>query len=173
MSSFDTKERPNRIPWPPILLVIAIVASYSLASVAQVPFLPPNAASNAARWLGAVIIACAIGLDLWALFLFRRHQTTILPNQGSNQIVTAGPFSVSRNPIYVGNLAIVAGLGLRANSLWFLLALVPMAYLVQRLAIEREEQHLAAKFPQEWANYAARVPRWLGRSKPEPNSGKS
>lgn len=172
MSDFDTTERPNRIPWPPLLLVLAIIVGSVLNAAIPLPFLPEGAPSAVARWVGTLMIIAAIALDIWAFLLFRRHQTTILPHQGSNQIVASGPFSVSRNPIYLGNLTIVAGIGLRANSLWFFFLLIPMAYLLVRLAIAREEAHLSHRFPEEWARYSASVHRWLGRSNSEPDRRK-
>jgi protein-S-isoprenylcysteine O-methyltransferase Ste14 len=38
---------------------------------------------------------------------------------------------------------------------------VVSALVVDRLGIRLEESHLAARFGQQWTDYASRVPRWL------------
>jgi protein-S-isoprenylcysteine O-methyltransferase Ste14 len=45
--------------------------------------------------------------------------------------------------------------------LWLVIAALVGAVLTRKLAIEREERHLAARFGEAWAEYAARTPRWL------------
>ena len=56
---------------------------------------------------------------------------------------------------------LVAGAGLLFGIAWLVIAAIVAAFLTQKLAIEREERHLAARFGQAWADYAARTPRWL------------
>jgi protein-S-isoprenylcysteine O-methyltransferase Ste14 len=100
-------------------------------------------------------------LDAWASFTFTRAKTTILPHRGSQALVTHGPFAYSRNPIYVGNLMILVGVGLLAGSLWHVVLAPALAFAIGHFAIRREEAHLAARFPHEWAEYTARVRRWI------------
>ena len=90
-----------------------------------------------------------------------RARANILPHRAATALVTEGPFRLSRNPIYVGNTVVLAGLGLAVGNLWFLPAAAVAALLTQRLAIVREEAHLAALFGDEWTSYAARTRRWL------------
>ncbi len=71
------------------------------------------------------------------------------------------PFSKSRNPIYVANTLLVLGAGLLFGILWLVIAALLAAFATQKLAIEREERHLAARFGPDWRAYAAQTPRWL------------
>jgi len=105
--------------------------------------------------------AAGIALDLAAMLAFRRHRTTVLPNRGATRLITDGPFRLSRNPIYVGNTLLVAGLGLVFGIAWLIPAAFVGAYATGRLAIAREERHLALRFGRDWEAYAARTPRWL------------
>jgi protein-S-isoprenylcysteine O-methyltransferase Ste14 len=75
--------------------------------------------------------------------------------------VTWGPFRFSRNPIYLGNTLLLIGIGIAGGNYWFVLGALVSALLVDRLAIRREEQHLAARFGEAWTNYAQSTPRWL------------
>jgi protein-S-isoprenylcysteine O-methyltransferase Ste14 len=92
---------------------------------------------------------------------FRKHKTTIMPNQAATNLITTGPFAWSRNPIYLANTALVLGAGLYFENLWLVGLAFVAALITQKLAIEREEKHLAAKFGAAWEGYAARVRIWV------------
>lgn len=164
-SSEKRHSTPNRIPWPPIILIAAIICGLvlgrfmpSLLNLQMVGYLPFG---EAQVWLGRMIIGAAIAMDLWVLAIFKKHKTNIRPDRPAETLVTSGPFAFSRNPIYVGNVAIIFGFAVMKGSLWYLL-LVPMVFiLIERLAIRREEAHIAARFGPAWDEYAARVRRWL------------
>lgn len=153
----DESQSPNSVPWPPLILAVAAAASLGLGLFTPLPVL-----SNA--WIqvtGYVVASIGIALDLWAIMTMRRAQTNILPHRGAGRLVTTGPFRFTRNPIYVGNATLMAGIGFAFGNLWFVLLGMISALVVDRLAIRREERHLAARFGQDWVDYASRVPRWL------------
>lgn len=151
-------DRPNTIPWPPIIFAATAIAAYAVGRVAPIGI----AATGFMRVLGWVLIAVGIGLDLWAMQTMRRASANILPHRAATALVSTGPFALSRNPIYLGNTIAVAGAAGAFDNPWFAVAALIAAVLVQRLAILREETHLAAMFGSAWQDYARRVPRWLG-----------
>lgn len=157
MSHWDIKERPNLLPWPPMLLAMAILCGFILDQL--LPIAIPGTSTNLVA--GALVIGFALILDVWASLTFRKAQTTILPHQGSEALATGGPFRYSRNPIYLGNLLILVGVDLIFNSLWHFALVIPLALAIYQLAIRREEAHLAAKFPEDWASYSSKVRRWI------------
>lgn len=108
-----------------------------------------------------MVIAIGLGLDLWAMATMMRTRTNILPNRAAGRLVTQGPFAISRNPIYLGNTMLMFGIGLAFNVLWLLPLGICAAALVERLAIRREEAHLALMFGPEWVAYATTTARWL------------
>lgn len=81
----------------------------------------------------------------------------------ADTLVTAGLFAHSRNPLYLGNLMILAGLFIIHNN--------PMVYLLGGVffgagylaIIKTEENFLTAKFGDEYRSYCTRVNRWLPR----------
>ncbi len=157
-------DRPNRIPWPPILFGSAALAAWLAGAALPLPW--PGATSPGATWLGIAgwgLIAAGLGLDLWAMAVMRRRRANILPHRAATTLVTTGPFAWSRNPIYLGNTLLLAGCGLAIGNPWFLAAALAAALAVTGLAIRREEAHLAALFGEDWQRYAARTGRWLGR----------
>lgn len=157
MTNWDIKDRPNLFPWPPVLLGIAILGGFSLSQLIPVAV----ASTPVSQFIGLGVIASALALDVWASLTFRRAKTTILPHRGSEALVTGGPFNYSRNPIYLGNLLILGGVGLLLGSIWHIALVAPLGYAITRFAIVREEAHLKAKFPHEWAAYTSKVRRWI------------
>jgi protein-S-isoprenylcysteine O-methyltransferase Ste14 len=156
--TLDLKSRPNRIPWPPLIAAAAV----TLALLGELAFPVRTHLGSFGRGLGWVLIAIGVGLDLWAMATMGRAGVNILPHRAAGGLVVRGPFAFTRNPIYLGNTIAIIGLGGAANSLWFVVAAILAAKGVEILAIRREETHLALRFGREWANYASRVPRWLG-----------
>lgn len=156
----DIESRPNRIPWPPLLFGGAAILALVVHWLVPLPF-PGGITLKVA---GAVLAVAAIAIDLLAFSAFRRHQTTILPHRGADHLITTGIYGWSRNPIYLGNLLLVAGCGL-LFGIWPLLIAAPIAlFATRKLAVEREEQHLAHRFGAAWQAYAKTTHRWFGRS---------
>jgi len=156
----DLKDRPNTIPWPPLLYAGAALVALGLQALLPLPW-PGGPWAAVLAMAGVFLAAAGIALDLATMLAFRRHQTTVLPNRGATRLITDGPFRFSRNPIYVGNTLLVAGAGLIFGVAWLIPAALAGAFATSKLAIVREEQHLALRFGQAWSDYAARTPRWL------------
>ncbi len=155
----DWRERPNVVPWPPIVFAgtaaVAVVLEYLVPLGGILP------ASAAVRLTGAVAMLAGIALDLAAMLVMHRVKANIQPHRAATSLVTTGPFALSRNPIYLGNTVLIAGAGLAFGNPWMVLAAVAIIRLVSLLAVRREEAHLAARFGEAWATYAERTPRWL------------
>lgn len=158
--TFDARSRPNVIPWPPVILFVLAAAAFAFSAL--VPISPPPGSVIWLRAVGATVCAGGIGLDLWAIWTMYRHRTTVLPHRAVDRLVTSGPFGFSRNPIYLGNTTLLTGLAIALANPLFLIAAILNVVLVNKLAIEREEAHLAISFKDTWHEYAARVPRWIG-----------
>jgi protein-S-isoprenylcysteine O-methyltransferase Ste14 len=89
------------------------------------------------------------------------HRTALLAGGSTHVILARGPFGWSRNPLYVGLIALDVALALLWPSLWAL-ALVPLGVAALRWgAVLPEERYLSAKFGAEYDAYRARVRRWL------------
>jgi protein-S-isoprenylcysteine O-methyltransferase Ste14 len=108
------------------------------------------------------VIALASGvLAQWGARTMRRAGTNVLPNKPSLAIVTDGPFRFTRNPLYLTNAIFYVGLTFIFNTVWPLLLLVPMLFVVDWGIIRREERYLEAKFGGDYLAYKVRVRRWL------------
>jgi protein-S-isoprenylcysteine O-methyltransferase Ste14 len=155
-----SEDRPNRIPWPPIIYLGTVLVGLIVDVNFSLPWLSGPIATLL-QVLGVLIGLGALFLDVMTVQLFRDHKTTILPHKSASNLITTGPFAWSRNPIYVGNTLLVLAVGLYFGKLWLIILAPVAAFITQKLAIEREEKHLAKLFGTEWQTYAAKVRRWL------------
>lgn len=79
---------------------------------------------------------------------------------GPSELVTAGLYRFSRNPVFVGVALGQLGFFLALPSLFSLLCL-PIGLVALHRQIWAEEIHLAALFPRNYMSYVALVPRWM------------
>jgi protein-S-isoprenylcysteine O-methyltransferase Ste14 len=111
--------------------------------------------------LGWGLVSLGVLLTVWAARTIWRHHTTIHPYKAVSALVSSGPFAFSRNPIYVGDWLVYAGVTLLLHTYWTL-ALAPAVWWLMRFhVIAREEAHLMAKFGQAYRDYMNRVRRWI------------
>lgn len=76
-------------------------------------------------------------------------------------VVTTGPYTFSRNPMYVSMILVYAGIALIVNTIWPL-AFLPVALAALHYGVtRREERYLEKLFGDWYRQYRARVRRWL------------
>lgn len=114
-----------------------------------------------AQVLGAALVLIGIALMFWAVATFRAHQTSVVPHQVPQRIITSGPFARSRNPIYLGDVMVLAGAILWWGA-WPALVLIPaFGWLLSRRFIAPEEMRMKENFSAEFETFAQKTPRWL------------
>lgn len=106
---------------------------------------------------GALIIMGEI-IRFWAaghIHLYRVSQVQ------AEQLVTSGPYSYVRNPLYWGNLLI--GLGFSAIANWLPAYFIFLVFyaLTYGAIIPLEEKFLREKFGEEYERYSEAVPRFV------------
>lgn len=79
----------------------------------------------------------------------------------ADKLVTEGVFNHCRNPLYVGNILMLLGVGILSNSLLFLTVFMPLFLFIYQAIVLAEENFLRNKFGGEFNNYCCRVNRWL------------
>lgn len=100
----------------------------------------------------ALLIGAVIGRIWAALYLTGRK---------SKVLCMAGPFSLSRNPLYLFSFLGAIGLGLLTQSFVLLAALVVAFLAYYHFVISHEEKRLAELFGQDFEDYKRRVPRLI------------
>jgi protein-S-isoprenylcysteine O-methyltransferase Ste14 len=101
-----------------------------------------------------LILGCILG---------RTWCTLYIGGQKKKQLVTQGPYSVVRNPLYVFTIVGAAGIGAQAGSMVMTALLgVLVAFVFYAVAV-REQAFLSETFGAEYATYAKRVPLFFPR----------
>ncbi len=79
----------------------------------------------------------------------------------AEELVTTGIFSHCRNPLYVGNILMLLGVGILSNSLIYIAIIMPLFLFIYQAIVLAEENFLRNKFGKSFDVYCARVNRWL------------
>jgi protein-S-isoprenylcysteine O-methyltransferase Ste14 len=151
---------PNRLPWPPMIYLAAIVAGIVLSIVVPLPWIG-EPISDILFAVGCLMVLLAVIVGIEAIRKLRRAKTTVVGGRASEHLVTNGPFAVTRNPIYLAMTILVIGIGLISEIVWFLPLALIAAFATQKLAIGPEESHLEQQFGKRYRDYAKRVRRWF------------
>ena len=115
---------------------------------------------------GQFVIASLLGLAglvLIAIRGFYQVKTTVLPQEmdRSSSLVTRGVYQISRNPIYLGMAAIIAGPGLALGTWATLPVLALFVWVITAYQIIPEERALKKLFGDGFETYKAQVRRWV------------
>lgn len=150
--------RPSTLVLPPLPYALALYAGWWLDRHWQAWSLDLGSLN---RPLGGLLVAVGLTLFAWTLITFWRHRTTVNPYKAANSLATDGPFRFSRNPIYLGDWFIYAGVTLLLATLWPIVFIPPVWLIIRYGVIRHEEAHLTARFGQPYEDYRAHVRRWL------------
>lgn len=144
----------RRIELPPVWLVAFIALVWAVGQWMPVP-VPFGGLA------GGVLVLAGLGLMVLAGLEMMRARTTIIPRSTPTALVTSGIFAFTRNPIYLGDALILAGLCLRWDAPQALILVPLFGWIIARRFIEGEERVLRAAFGADFDNWAARVGRWF------------
>lgn len=144
---------------PPFIYLIGLAIGYGLSK-----WMPLRLASPEPRWmfdLGIALVLAGFLFALWGIVTFTRHDTAIIPNHPASLVVTAGPYKITRNPMYAGMTTLYLG-GSFLLDTWWAFALLPVVVLIiDRQVIAREERYLSSAFGAEYSAYTKKVRRWI------------
>ena len=118
--------------------------------------------STSVPWIAAVSAWLVIFGMLFSIFslLWLGGSISIMPE--SRKLVTSGPYSVIRHPLYVGEQVAALGIALQARSSWVLAVLV-LQFCCQMYRMMYEEEILTETFPEyvDYSKNTARLIPWL------------
>ena len=143
---------------PPPLVFLGYLVGALIINWA-VPF--PTPWTLNLRIIGGLAIAIGIFLVGSAFSQRRNAHTTPDLSQPTTMLVTTGPYSFTRNPIYLGFFLIYLGFTLLAATLWGLLLSPFLLLTITRAVIHFEEEYLKKKFMGAYTSYSSRVRRWI------------
>jgi protein-S-isoprenylcysteine O-methyltransferase Ste14 len=144
---------------PPVLtLLISIGLVFLLRHLQLGPALP--------AWtlmLAPVLLCGGVLVALGGIWQFGRAQTTVDPTHPdkASQLVCAGIYQYTRNPMYVGMALVLSAGVLKSGLLLSVLSLPLFVWYMTRFQIKPEEQALEGIFAEEFIQYKQKVRRWL------------
>lgn len=132
-----------------------VIAALTLAVVLLVK--PP---ASMPAWLAEAFELAGYALLIFAA-LWRVWCLVFIAGVKDGELVTSGPFSVVRNPLYVGTFAGLVGFGCAVELPALAIALGVLFALLYPAVVANEEQRLRELFGERFDQYCARVPRWV------------
>lgn len=114
-------------------------------------------------WCGAVLAVAGVGVSAAAKRQFQRIGTNVYTFEEPGELVTAGLFGISRNPMYLG--LVVAGFeaALVSATLAALVLSAAFTLIVRYWYVAYEENAMLRRFGEPYQAYRGRVGRWFGR----------
>jgi protein-S-isoprenylcysteine O-methyltransferase Ste14 len=118
---------------------------------------------------GVAVIAAGAAIVLLCVRDFLvTGRGTLAPWDPPRRLVVTGLYRLVRNPIYIGDLLIIAGVALLAASPLVAAYAIAAAVAFHIRTAGYEEKTLGKQFGDEWRRYASAVPRWIPRARPWP-----
>lgn len=144
---------------PPVWLAVFIAAAWVQSTYFAMGF-NFGAANGFVDFLGGLLVGGGLILMALAVYEMRRQHTTVVPHRDADKLVTSGIFKRTRNPIYAGDVLVLAGLILRWEAV-LALPLIPIfVWVIERRFIVPEEDRLRRKFRAAFARYCEKTRRW-------------
>lgn len=109
--------------------------------------------------LGAIFLGMAINIR--AVVQLRKMYTSVQFDETPTQLVTDGPFQISRNPIYLGGVMVLIGIAIFLGSLITFFFPVILFLILDRIYIPHEESQMKELFGADYIEYQHAVRRWL------------
>lgn len=139
----------HRIAWSRALILCAL----ALVLVSSPPKVLAGWPAELFEMLGYALLVAATLWRIWCLVFIAGSKDT--------ELAQLGPYSIVRNPLYIGNFLGAVGFGF-AVEMPYLAALIAAVFAaLYPSVVRREEARLAQLFGERYRQYCARVPRWL------------
>lgn len=139
----------HRIAWSRGVLVLLIL----LVALGSPPKVLQGWPAEISELLGFSLLVAATLWRIWCL--------VFIGGTKNGELAAAGPYSVVRNPLYVGNFLGVVGFGFAIEQPHVALGLGLLFCIGYAAVVEREEADLTRLFGERYRGYCASVPRWI------------
>ena len=142
---------------PPIVTLVSIAAMFALDRL----WPGTRLWSGPLAALGWVAVLGGLVMSQWHAALFRRLGTNLNTFGEPGSLTTAGLFGQTRNPMYLGFVIMVLGVGIVLGSVTPWVVAVGFVVWVDVGYVRYEERRMRAAFGGEYEEYCRRVRRWV------------
>lgn len=106
-------------------------------------------------YFGATACACGVILAVWARVCLGANWGMPTAEKASPELVTSGPYTYTRHPIYAGFILAILGSAIGQTVLWAIPLLIVGPYFIY--SARREERLMAEHFPLQYPGYKKRT----------------
>jgi protein-S-isoprenylcysteine O-methyltransferase Ste14 len=110
---------------------------------------------------GIAFTALGFSIMIRAWWLFKLHETAICPTATTTTFITGDIYKLTRNPMYLGMILMLLGIALLAGSWVFYIVTAIYTLILNYVFCHFEERDLLHQYGDEYAEYIARIRRWL------------
>ena len=144
---------------PPIVLVFALILIRLVANYDSIIVLPYALAVA----IATLLLILGICISAAGVLSFKQADTTVNPlDPGSaSNLVTDGIYRYTRNPMYLGMLAVAIAVTVYFSSVMGLMVVAGFYLFMSRFQIEPEERAMKDLFGDEFKQYKQKVRRWI------------
>lgn len=114
-----------------------------------------------AYYLGILLSTLGFGLWIWGRMTLGRYWSPEVVIYRSHNIIQRGPYRFMRHPTYTGDLLVLLGIGLAAQSWAATLIIALLGAIGFGYRIKAEEKALIGEFGEEYLNYSKKVKRLI------------
>jgi protein-S-isoprenylcysteine O-methyltransferase Ste14 len=139
--------RTTRKVW--LRLAVAFVGIVLVVSTSRWP----SPVRAAIEWTGLALLAVCIAGRTWCALYIGGRKT--------RELVTVGPYSLCRNPLYLFSIIGAVGIGAQLGAVSIAALAGLLTWAAHALAVVQEEHRLLAGHGERYRGYVARVPRFL------------
>ena len=147
-----------KIPPPAIALFVAVLM-WLVSQLAE----PPRVSLAIRVTAALALLVIGQGISVAGMRSFRKAKTTMNPFRpgATSSLVSDGVYRFTRNPMYVGLLITLLGWAAFLWQPWALVFVPLFVMYITQFQIKPEERVLSSLFSTEYAQYMAKVRRWL------------
>jgi protein-S-isoprenylcysteine O-methyltransferase Ste14 len=155
--SFSDRDPAAPVIPPPVMAGLTGLAAYGVDRATGTKRILPRGV----RPLGFGTILAGIAMSAWGFLHFKERHVNPSPWHRPSDFVSDGPYAISRNPMYLGGMLVLLGIGLVRGSIPALLSPLAFMTVLSHTQITFEEAALQDTYGAEYDEYKQRVRRWL------------
>jgi isoprenylcysteine carboxyl methyltransferase (ICMT) family protein YpbQ len=101
--------------------------------------------------IGTIIIILSLAFAVWARVYLGKNWGIPMSQRENPELVTLGPYTYVRHPIYTGILFALLGTGIAIGNIWFVVFVFAAFYFI--FAAIQEEKLMVHLFPDQYPAY--------------------
>lgn len=145
-AAMERYQRLRRAAVALILIAVVLVTAFGRSSL-------PDLHHERMEKLGIMLILTGIAGRLWSILY--------IGGRKSEAVVQYGPYSITRNPLYLFSAVAAGGVGAQLGSVVAAVGFALLCVVIFHVVILREERFLGARFGRPYDDYRSRVPRFF------------